>query len=1045
MSSITCSKCGINLPSFGAKFSHEGICNGSNTSNNSNVASRVAPVKRKITCSKCGIELQTLGMKFNHEPQCKGNSEPVIQKPPTSTLLKCIKCGIEFSTFTQKYSHEFNCKGAIPTTSTPIRNDPPPTQPTPIKNIPPPNTRNNPPPKQQRPIKNIIPPITKNTPINSRSVEMISSPKSTPTTEKENIETKKKIPKEILSKRDISLTNRAIQGKSTILFVHLGSLLSGGIKNALAHNLIYSPIKNLTVAIVFVGFNRKLADSPKCQCCQSNLKKIKYTHFESKVFLKTKISVNDFFDKCSVPSTAQKCFIYDSERIGDTKEISNIKKIKSFSFLDLSSKKNTLNVQKEKNFLSETSTVPFDLEECLNYLKKTKQFKRKTFTVHNDLAISYNFNDDQNEFTEKKHLDKIVDKTKEWIERQSGLPKAKQTFKNSIFPICIVKENVRGEAILKKLLEENWIEKCLVCLNYDYTPLKKKSNEKKKTNNFLFSWEKQTNMNLNSKTVSKNASSELETVFDKVLYWVKTEPNLPSNVTAIVKQLSSFQVKRVVDPENVVRVLSEQKRVIVDPYEYSDILILKSGQEIPDYWLMEQSKKANKISSISSNIIPQYTKEKFLSLRDCSEFTPMLCHQLQSSLRESGYNKLTEIQNQVFPAIVTGKHCLFQSSGGSGKTGAFLIPIVERLERQLMQEKERQITHERIMDKKICRVIVLTSSLFLASQIEEEFKKITCRTALKCYVAKGESNLGEDSFALRSGEIDVVISVPSVIRELVSRSIVKTKEVLHCIIDEADLLSNAIFIDDLKEILSSLLIHQNQRVCQFVFSSTTLHRAKKKRIQKLMNEIVRDSHSFISDNSSNSEEKNSELESDSFSLIEYNLREREELISNQVSHLSVTSKQTEKAKILSSILEKGIVSIVYLSTLNQANYIQTYLSKSASSEKVVTFSDKLKPNEQNEIIESFKEGKITMILSCGNSVFERGFDFPQISLVVNFDLPPTTEDYINRCGRVSRVTNRKGASLTLLTNGEDKYLERLTHSLVLTCSDIPSNEIFEHL
>eukprot|EP01091_Cochliopodium_minus_P008483 TRINITY_DN1936_c0_g1_i1.p1 TRINITY_DN1936_c0_g1~~TRINITY_DN1936_c0_g1_i1.p1 ORF type:complete len:1078 (+),score=311.44 TRINITY_DN1936_c0_g1_i1:181-3414(+) len=1071
----TCKKCKADLPTIGQLFSHEPKCTGSppttqTTPINSSIPTRTItnniPTTNittngpsNVKCTKCNMSFSTFGQKFTHESNCKGLSS-ILNRPiqPTpiqtspikntpiqqSNTIKCVKCSTTFLTFGEKFSHESNCNGNPPT-SQPIK----PIikcscgttflsygelyshesicgkliipKPSPVQTLPTITT-----PFKTTPVKTVP----------ELAPKKEKKPQKVTETKPNNV---KKELKPKLSNRDRSLITRGLDARSHAIFVHLGSLLKDGIKHPLTHQLIYNEIKDKKMGIVFFNFNRNLAESAKCNCCQTNMKKIKYTQFEGKVYLKCKVTVQDVLDACgtNLYPNQKRCIIYDSDQIKNKKELESLEKMSGFTLIDLSSQKSSIQENSENKFyVEQRSNTPFTLDDCLNLLNKTKKdFQRKVFTIEQDYRSSFRRIDYDDQFKESEHLDRIVEKTKQWIEKQTGLPKAKQTFKNSILPICIVKENIKGQLVVDKLLEQKWIKKCLVCSHYDYTLLKE--SHQKKANNFLFSWERPSKKSLLSDQISDTASSEVETIFEKIVYWSKTEPNLPSNITAVANQLSSFQLKRIIDPENVIKVLSEEKIVIVDPYEFSDILILKHGQEVPDYWLIDQSKKANKISSShTSNVIPQYSKEKFHSLKENSDFFSHLSHKIQLSFEEAGFDTMTEIQNEVFPAIVTGKHTVFQSFGGSGKTGAYLIPIVERLERQNTIEKER-------MEKKICRVVVLTSSLHLCSQIESEFKKISSKTNLRCYVAKGETHLGEDSSIIRSGEVDVVISVPSVVRELICRSIIKTKDVFHCIVDESDLLISNLFLEDFKEVLSSLLIHQNQRFCQFIFSSTTLHRVKKNRIKDLMKEICKDNLSFASETSSNSEER-SEFES-SDNLYEYSLAEKNELISREISHLNVITKQTEKVKVIQSILDKDVTSIVYVSSLSQAKHIHNALSKSENISKVGLFNEKLKSSQQKEIIDSFKSKKLSMIISSGHGFFERGFDFSDINLVVNFDLPPTTEDYVNRSGRVSRISNSRGCSLTLLIDGEDRYLERLTNTLDVDCQTVSADVIFDFL
>jgi len=170
------------------------------------------------------------------------------------------------------------------------------------------------------------------------------------------------------------------------------------------------------------------------------------------------------------------------------------------------------------------------------------------------------------------------------------------------------------------------------------------------------------------------------------------------------------------------------------------------------------------------------------------------------------------------------------------------------------------------------------------------------------------------------------------------------------------------------------------------------------------------------------------------------------LLSTSISHLRLVTKQTEKVNVLKKLLERGHVCIVYVSSLLQAQHLYNTLHQGESNgNKLAIFNEKLQNTQQNQIIQDFKEGKLSMIISSANQTFERGLDLPLISLVVNVDLPTTTEDYINRCGRTSRVQNKKGCSLTLLINGEEKYLDRLTHSLKLSATSVTMNEVFDYL
>lgn len=343
-------------------------------------------------------------------------------------------------------------------------------------------------------------------------------------------------------------------------------------------------------------------------------------------------------------------------------------------------------------------------------------------------------------------------------------------------------------------------------------------------------------------------------------------------------------------------------------------------------------------------------------------------------LRDVGFSKPTKIQQESIPPILEGRDIIASSETGTGKTAAFVIPVLQKLQANPGAG---------------VRCLILTPTRELANQIDEQVTVIGYYTGVSSATVFGGTDGFEFSIqerALKSDGANIIIATPGRLLDHIKMGYVDFSKLEILILDEADRMLDMGFLPDVQKIISKLPAKRQN----ILFSATipdTLHRF----FQSIVNNPVRVDCSAARTASG-------------ISQIMYRVTEksREEVLIDLVKKEEVTS------------------AIVFTKTKRDADHLFKKLMKAEVAAGVI-HGDR-EQDEREITLDGFKSGKIRVLVAT--DVLARGIDIDDVSHVFNFQVPHEPEDYIHRIGRTARA-EAKGTAITLVSGKELRSWERI--------------------
>lgn len=332
---------------------------------------------------------------------------------------------------------------------------------------------------------------------------------------------------------------------------------------------------------------------------------------------------------------------------------------------------------------------------------------------------------------------------------------------------------------------------------------------------------------------------------------------------------------------------------------------------------------------------------------------------LVKTIRNMGIELPSPIQDQVIPEILDGRDVIGLAETGTGKTAAFLVPLIEKT----LKEYNRQ-------------TLILTPTRELAIQIDQEFKKLTKDFKLYSAVAVGGTNIRPQIQALRKKQ-HFVIATPGRLLDLINQRKYDPSKVTTVVLDEADRMLDMGFIHDMRSILS---LTPEDRETLF-FSATMNAEAEA---------VV---HDFLKDPVTVSVKKKDVTDSIMQDVVAFN--------------------NDNKFDILYRLFEDAEYKrvIVFCAMKHSAEKLARQLSKNGISAESI-HGNKTHGQRQKSLAK-FKSGNARVLVAT--DVAARGIHVDNVSHVINYDLPQSFEDYVHRIGRTGRGTKR-GSALTFVPN-----------------------------
>jgi ATP-dependent RNA helicase RhlE len=348
---------------------------------------------------------------------------------------------------------------------------------------------------------------------------------------------------------------------------------------------------------------------------------------------------------------------------------------------------------------------------------------------------------------------------------------------------------------------------------------------------------------------------------------------------------------------------------------------------------------------------------------------------LLRGVKELGFQRPTPIQTDAIPPAMAGKDILAAAATGSGKSAAFLLPILHRL-----IGKKRGTT----------RALILTPTRELAAQIDEHLRDLAVHTPLSGAAVYGGVGMGPQEHAFRSG-VDVLVATPGRLLDHFQHGYAKLEGLEILVLDEADRMLDMGFLPDLRRVLKHLPVKR-----QTLFFSATMPQA----IVELSRDMLK-SPAMIS-------------------------IERKAAPATGITQSVFPVSQELKISLLETLVDRGEIqnAIVFTRTKHRANRVFEQLERKKVS--VARIHGNRSQMQRTEALAGFKAGKYRILVAT--DIAARGIDVEALSHVVNFDVPNMPEDYIHRVGRTARA-EMTGDAITFVAPDEENDLRAIERAI----------------
>ncbi|MCX6058009.1 MAG: DEAD/DEAH box helicase [Chloroflexi bacterium] len=350
---------------------------------------------------------------------------------------------------------------------------------------------------------------------------------------------------------------------------------------------------------------------------------------------------------------------------------------------------------------------------------------------------------------------------------------------------------------------------------------------------------------------------------------------------------------------------------------------------------------------------------------------------LMVGIKKAGYETATPIQEAAIPAALRGRDIIGTAQTGTGKTAAFVLPILHRL----LFEGPRNVT----------RVLIVTPTRELAEQIHDVVKALAAGTKLRSATIYGGVGPAPQVKALRDGA-EILIVCPGRFLDLVNQGHARLGKIETLVLDEADRMFDMGFLPDVKRIIKTLPTQRQTMLFSATFPSEVefLASSTLKNPQKIAMGISRPAHT--------------------------------------VTHALYPVPPHLKSQLLLALLKKTDTNsvLIFARTKYRAQKVSQQIER--AGHKVTSLHGDRSQGQRQSALKGFKDG--THQIMVATDIAARGLDVESISHVINYDMPDTADAYIHRIGRTGRA-QRTGDAFTLVTpedNDMIKILERIMGS-----------------
>ena len=362
------------------------------------------------------------------------------------------------------------------------------------------------------------------------------------------------------------------------------------------------------------------------------------------------------------------------------------------------------------------------------------------------------------------------------------------------------------------------------------------------------------------------------------------------------------------------------------------------------------------VSGEINTLQEKHEVEEYVASHSFADF--QVSDQLKRNIIERGYKTPTPIQNKAIPSVLEGRDLIGIANTGTGKTAVFLIPLINKVLKDRRQ-----------------KVLIVAPTRELATQIRDEFFAFSKGFNIYCALCIGGANMMRQKNDLKRNP-NFVIGTPGRIQDLLRSRSLSLFDFGSVVLDEADRMVDIGFINDIKHIISFL-----PKVRQSLFFSATIDGKVKEILSSFVQNPV---------------------------IVSVKTRETAENIEQKTIRVTDRNKKIEQLHDL--LIQKEFEKVlVFGRTKHGVQRLSDELVKRGF--KADAIHGNKKQNQRIKTLEKFKRSEIQILLAT--DVASRGLDIPNVSHVINYDLPESCDTYIHRIGRTGRL-DKKGVALTFI-------------------------------
>ncbi|XP_014485740.1 PREDICTED: ATP-dependent RNA helicase vasa, isoform A [Dinoponera quadriceps] len=378
-----------------------------------------------------------------------------------------------------------------------------------------------------------------------------------------------------------------------------------------------------------------------------------------------------------------------------------------------------------------------------------------------------------------------------------------------------------------------------------------------------------------------------------------------------------------------------------------------------------------------------FDKYDDIEVKVSGENAPLPIHSFESSglrtllvenIKKSGYQRPTPVQKYAIPIILSGRDLMACAQTGSGKTAAFVVPIIHTL---LENPKELVRTGTSCEP----HVIIISPTRELTSQIHQQVRKFALSSVLKSELVYGGTSVMHQGNRVSAG-CHILVATPGRLLDFIGRGRVRLSSLRFFVLDEADRMLDMGFLPEIEKIVDHETMVPPEERQTLMFSATF-----PSEIQELAGRFLKN-YLFLAVG----------IVGGACADVEQNFYQ--------------ASGQPDKRKLLKELIQKqnetGSIegTLVFVEQKRHTDFIAAFLSENNFPTTSI-HGDRLQ-REREEALSDFKRGKMSILVAT--AVAARGLDIKNVAHVINFDLPKTIDEYVHRIGRTGRVGNRGKAT-----------------------------------